>query len=161
MYDAQDLVRECLQQRKSSGSSFHATALRLLRQGLVQDNPSITSITNRLTAFKRNLAHMPPTLALMKVEPFRKMGRPAILDEKRVKTLCAGAGKEQGSTYGVVKRKLTGRLKEMGDERKISRSTIWLYQQKMLASVPHATSVPASVIASIRAGDAKVIRAVL
>ena len=77
---------------------------------------------------------MPPTLALMKVEQFRKMGRPAILDEKRMKTLCVRAVKEQGSTYGVVKRKLTGRLKEMGHEGKISRSTIWLYQQKMLAS---------------------------
>ena len=162
MYDAQDLVRECLQQRKSTGSSFHATALRLLQLGLVQGNPSVTAITDRLTVFKRNLAHMPPTLALMKVERFRKMGRPAILDEKHVKSLCARAVKEQGSTYGVVKRKLTRRLKEMGHERKLSSSTIWLYQQKVLASrpptcVPLATCDPASVIASIQAGGATVL----
>ena len=108
----------------------------------MQHKPSLTSVQERLTAFKRNLAHMPPTRALMKVKPFRKMGRPAILDEKHVNTLCVLSVKKQCSTYGVVKRKLTGRLNEMGHQGKISRGTIWRYQQKMLALLSPTGDTP-------------------
>ena len=151
MYDAQDLVRECLKQRKTTGRSWHATANHLLRQGLVEHKPSLTAVKRRLTVFKRNLACMPQTRALMKVEPFRRMGRPAIIHPKRMKTWCVHAVKQPGSSYGIVKRKLTACLKEMGHEGKISRSTIWRYQQKM-------SCVPASILSSIHSGRAKVLQ---
>ena len=72
---AVEMLKLCAREHKQSGAAFFTTARQLWAADQLRNQPSISSITARITQFKRDCVDMPFLHALANVKEFKQFGR--------------------------------------------------------------------------------------
>ena len=125
---AVEMLKLCTREHKKSGAAFFTTARELWAADQLRHQPSISSITARITKFKRDCVDMPFLHALANVKDFKQFGRPPLASVADMKAW----GLRHKMTENAVLRERLHLLKtERGTAGKLSNRTLWLYQRKI------------------------------
>jgi hypothetical protein len=125
---AVDMFKLCAREQKRTGAAFLTTARELWNAELLRNEPSITSITDRITKFKRDCDNMSFLQALANVKEFKQFGRTPLAS---VADMREWLPRHSMTDYAVLKQRLRELKNERGTAGKLSNNTISLYQHKI------------------------------
>ena len=125
---AMDMLKLCAREHKRTGAAFLTTARELWNAELLRNEPSITSITDRITKFKRDCDNMSFLQALANVKEFKQFGRTPLAS---VADMREWLPRHSMTDYAVLKQRLRELKNERGTAGKLSQNTISLYQHKI------------------------------
>ena len=122
------MLKLCAREQKRTGAAFLTTARELWNAELLRNEPSITSITDRITKFKRDCDNMSFLQALANVKEFKQFGRTPLAS---VADMREWLPRHSMTDYAVLKQRLRELKNERGTAGKLSKNTISLYQHKI------------------------------